>query len=83
VSDNRPSFSELQRIEREDLAPAPWEQLAWWTPSDRGKVVIRNALPVLLEIVSAAMRYRDNMSRTEIDTDRCEAFDRALSKVRQ
>lgn len=51
----RPSIAELQRIEREDLVPAPWEALDWWSPSDRGKVALRNAAPVVLAITAAAL----------------------------
>lgn len=82
MSDDRPSIAELQRIERNDLSPSPWESLDHWTPADRAKIALRNAAPVLLEIVAAALRYRDGMTRSEVDTSRCEVLDRALAKVR-
>jgi|ERR1044071_3256168 hypothetical protein len=40
-----------------------------------------SAAPILLEIASAALRFRAGMTRDEIETGRCEALDRALSKV--
>jgi hypothetical protein len=41
-----------------------------------------DAPPVLLEVIAAVLVYRAGMSRTEIDSGRGEALDRALRKVR-
>lgn len=58
VGDDRPSIAELQRIEREDLGPSPQEILEWWSPGDRGRIALRNAAPVLLEIAAAALAWK-------------------------
>lgn len=65
TDDERPSIAELQRIEREDIAPGPWETWNHWTASDRGKVAIRNAAPELLEIAAAALERDAAMKKIE------------------
>lgn len=84
------SIAELQRIEREDLAPAPWESLDHWSKSDRAKIALRNAAPVLLEIAAAALELErikvandSNLSRWDGKLDAAERrYVAALGKVR-
>lgn len=80
MGDTRPSIAELQRMERDDFSPAPWEVLEHWSRSDLAKVRLRNAAPLLLEIAAAALDWLGSEDDDRApETARLEA---ALGKVR-
>lgn len=103
--DDRPSIAKLQRMEQQ-MESAPWERTTPHAvsnaeydlgrfdgpPDAAGTCAIRNATPVLLEIVAAALHWQHwrrewkersfSNIREELEAA-SDLLDAALSKVRQ